>query len=230
MYGATSCGQNGQCNIDAFNGTVTIGGGSGWAFPPYVISPAAAIQEYVRAVGPDVNLHFDNWDLEGATARANSSDVALVFANTYATENQDRQNLTLWANADELIKTVASNNNNTVVVLHTPGQVDVEAWIDHPNVTAVLFAYLPGQEGGNSLPKVLWGEKSPSGKLPFTVAKNENDYPPNTIVTDRVTDPKATVSTRSCSSTTSGSTTTTSPRASLSVTAFRTPSSTTPSR
>ncbi len=192
MYGATSCGENGQCNIDAFNGTVTIGGGSGWAFPPYVISPAAAIQEYVRAVGPDVNLHFDNWDLEGATARANSSDVALVFANTYATENQDRQNLTLWANADELIKTVASNNNNTVVVLHTPGQVDVEAWIDHPNVTAVLFAYLPGQEGGNSLPKVLWGEKSPSGKLPFTVAKNENDYPPNTIVTDRVTDPKAT--------------------------------------
>ncbi|EST04620.1 Fibronectin type III [Kalmanozyma brasiliensis GHG001] len=191
LYGATSCGQSGQCNINAFNGTVTIGGGSGWAFPPYVITPSAAIQEYVRAAGPDVNLHLDNWDLEGATARANSSDVALVFANTYATENQDRQNLTLWANADNLIKTVAANNNNTIVVIHSPGQVDVEQWIEHPNVTAVVFAYLPGQEGGASLPKMLWGETSPSGKLPFTIAKNESDYPPNTIVADPVLNPTA---------------------------------------
>ncbi len=120
LYGDTSCGENGQCNINAFNGTVTIGGGSGWAFPPYIITPAAAIQEYVRAVGPDINLHFDNWDLAGATAQANSSDAALVFANTYAREGLDRQNLTLWANADNLIKTVASNNNNTIVILHVP--------------------------------------------------------------------------------------------------------------
>ncbi|GAC99725.1 glycoside hydrolase [Pseudozyma hubeiensis SY62] len=191
LYGATSCGEDGKCNINAFNGTMTIGGGSGWAFPPYVITPAAAIQEYVRNVGPDVNLHLDNWDLEGAKARANSSDAALVFANAYAAEFIDRQNLTLWANADNLIKTVAENNNNTIVVIHSPGQVDVEKWIDHPNVTAVVFAYLPGQEGGASLPKMLWGETSPSGKLPFTVAKKESDYPPNTIIDDPVLNPTA---------------------------------------
>lgn len=191
LYGDTSCGQSGQCNINAFNGTVTIGGGSGWAFPPYVITPSAAIQEYTRAYGPDVNLHFDNWDLEGATAQANSSEAALVFANTYATEGLDRQNLTLWANADNLIRTVAANNNNTIVILHTPGQVDVEQWVDHPNITAVVFAYLPGQEGGASLSKMLWGETSPSGKLPFTVAKNESDYPPNTIIDDPVLKPQS---------------------------------------
>lgn len=191
LAGATSCGQGGQCNTNAFNGTMTLGGGSGWAYPPYIITPAAAIQEYTRAVGPDINLQFDNWDLEGAKAQANSSEAALVFANTFAAEGQDRQNLTLWANADKLIKTVASNNNNTIVILHTPGQVDVEQWVDHPNVTAIVFAYLPGQEGGASLPKVLWGETSPSGKLPFTVAKKESDYPPNTIVADPVLEPKA---------------------------------------
>ncbi|SNX85695.1 probable beta-glucosidase [Melanopsichium pennsylvanicum] len=191
LQGATSCGEVGSCNIDAFNGTLTMGGGSGWAFPPYVITPAAAIQEYVRAVGPDVNIHLDNWDLEGAKARANSSEAALVFANAFATEGEDRQNLTLWGNADKLIKTVAENNNNTIVILHTTGQVDVEEWINHPNVTAVVFAYLPGQEGGASLPKMLWGETNPSGKLPFTVAKQESDYPPNTVVSDPVLKPKA---------------------------------------
>lgn len=99
LAGATSCGDDGKCNINAFNGTLTMGGGSGWAFPPYVITPAAAIQEYPRSNGPDINLHLDNWDLEGAKARANSSEAALVFANAYAAEFIYRQNLTLWANA-----------------------------------------------------------------------------------------------------------------------------------
>lgn len=54
-------------------------------------------------------------------------------------------------------------------------------WIDHPNITAVAYAYYPGQESGSSLPKLLWGEANPSGKLPFTVAKNEADYLPNSI-------------------------------------------------
>ncbi|SJX64288.1 probable beta-glucosidase [Sporisorium reilianum f. sp. reilianum] len=191
LAGATSCGNDGKCNINAFNGTMTMGGGSGWAFPPYVITPTAAIQEYTRAIGPDINLHLDNWDLEGAKARANSSEAALVFANAYAAEFIDRQNLTLWANADNLIKTVASNNNNTIIIIHSPGQVDVKRWIDHPNVTAVVFAYLPGQEGGASLPKVLWGETSPSGKLPFTIAKQGSDYPPNTIADDPSLNPSA---------------------------------------
>jgi hypothetical protein len=49
--------------------------------------------------------------------------------------------------------------------------------IDHPNVTAVVFAGLPGQEAGNSLVDILYGDVNPSGKLPFTVAKNASDYP-----------------------------------------------------
>jgi len=76
-------------------------------------------------------------------------------------------------------------------VLHIPGPVIVEDWIDHENVTAVLIAHLPGQESGNSLVPVLWGEKSPSGKLPYTVAKNESDWPPNTIVSTPVFAPQS---------------------------------------
>lgn len=48
--------------------------------------------------------------------------------------------------------------------------------IDHPNVTAVLFAGLPGQESGNSLVDVLYGAVNPAGHLLHTIAKNESDY------------------------------------------------------
>jgi beta-glucosidase len=52
----------------------------------------------------------------------------------------------------------------------------VDQWIDNPNVTAVLFAHLPGQDAGNSLVEVIYGDQAPSGRLPYTVAKNESDY------------------------------------------------------
>ena len=52
----------------------------------------------------------------------------------------------------------------------------MEAWIDHPNITSVLLANLPGQESGNSLVSVLWGSVNPSGKLPYTIARREVDY------------------------------------------------------
>lgn len=52
----------------------------------------------------------------------------------------------------------------------------VDAWIDHPNVTAVIYAGLPGQESGNSLVDILYGDINPSGRLPFTIAQKEEDY------------------------------------------------------
>jgi beta-glucosidase len=67
----------------------------------------------------------------------------------------------------------------------------MEAWIDHPNVTAVLFAHYPGQEAGDAIADVLYGDVSPSGKMPFTTAKKESDYVPNTIVADPVKAPQA---------------------------------------
>jgi len=60
----------------------------------------------------------------------------------------------------------------------TSGIRTVDAWITHPNITAVLFAGLPGQESGNSLVDILYGDVAPSGKLPYTIAKNESDYGP----------------------------------------------------
>jgi beta-glucosidase len=67
-------------------------------------------------------------------------------------------------------------NNNTVVVVHSVGPMIMERWIDHPNITAVLWAGLPGQESGNALVNVLYGDYNPSGRLPYTIAKKREDY------------------------------------------------------
>jgi hypothetical protein len=87
---------------------------------------------------------------------------------------------------------VAAQNNNTIVVVHSVGPLIVEPWIDHPNVTAVrifffssslliissqvVWAGLPGQESGNSLVDILYGDWNPSGRLPYTIAKKISDY------------------------------------------------------
>ena len=80
----------------------------------------------------------------------------------------DRKNLTLWINADNLITAVANTNPNTIVVAHSVGPAILEAWIDHPNVTAVIWAGVPGQEAGNSIADVLFGDVNPSGRATFS--------------------------------------------------------------
>lgn len=53
-------------------------------------------------------------------------------------------------------------------------------WADHPNITAIVYTGLPGQEAGNALVDVLSGAYSPAGRLPFTIAKRFEDY--NTMI------------------------------------------------
>lgn len=65
---------------------------------------------------------------------------------------------------------------NTIVVIHAAGIRLVDQWIEHPNVTATIIAHLPGQDSGTALVRLLYGEANFSGKLPYTLAKNESDY------------------------------------------------------
>lgn len=98
-----------------------------------------------------------------------------MFINAYASESFDRTSLTDTF-SDQLVNNVAKNCSNTIVVLHSAGIRVIDSWIEHPNVTAVVFAGIPGQESGNALVDVLYGDVNPSGRLPYTVARNESDY------------------------------------------------------
>jgi len=78
--------------------------------------------------------------------------------------------------SDDLILNVARQCENTQVVIHNAGIRVVDRFIDNPNITAVIFAHLPGQETGQAIVDILYGAQSPSGRLPYTVAEKASDY------------------------------------------------------
>lgn len=157
----------------AQNGTLYTGGGSGASTPPYISAPFNAIQE--RAAKEETVLYWDFINVN-ATGFVNAeSDAAIVFINAVASEGADRPSLRDDF-SDALVTNIAAQHSNTIVVIHNAGIRLVDQWIENPNVTAVIFAHLPGQDSGAALTQLLYGDVNPSGKLPYTVAKNESDY------------------------------------------------------
>ncbi|CAJ2505802.1 Uu.00g131960.m01.CDS01 [Anthostomella pinea] len=157
----------------AANGTLISGGGSGANQPAYVSSPFEALS--LRAYDDDTSLW---WDFHsGNPAVDQSSDACIVVGNAFASEGWDRVGLHDDF-TDALITNVASQCNNTIVVFHNAGVRLVDQFIDNPNVTALVFAHLPGQDSGRALISILYGDVSPSGKLPYSVPHNESDYGP----------------------------------------------------
>jgi beta-glucosidase len=104
-------------------------------------------------------------------------EVCLLFLKAWASEGYDRENLDLAWNATAAVEATISLCPNTVVVIHGPGVV-LMPWADNENVTAILTAHYPGEEIGNAVVDVLWGAQEPSGRLPYTIPRNESDYGP----------------------------------------------------
>lgn len=112
-----------------------------------------------------------------AVALAKRADVVILLAGLtgdWEAEGYDRVNMDLPADQNELIKQVAAVNPNTIVVLNAGSPVTMP-WID--SVAAVVEQWYNSQEAGNALADVLFGEVSPSGKLPTTFPKRLKDNP-----------------------------------------------------
>ena len=176
--GANACPDRG-CDAD----TLAMGWGSGTAQFPYLVAPYDAIGTQAAADG--TTLTISNTDSTSAGAAvASAAATAVVFINADSGEGYitvegvagDRPNLDPWHGGDALVQAVANANEKTIVVVHSVGPLVLESWVEHPNVVAVLWAGVPGQESGNGLVDVLYGAVSPSGKLPFTIAKQSGDY------------------------------------------------------
>lgn len=181
-----------------------MGWGSGTAQFPYLIDPLSAINSYIASKHSSAvvtNVASDT-DYDQVTSVASASDVCLVFVSADSGEGYitvegnagDRNDLALWHSGDTLISKTADVCNNTIVVQHVVGAVLMEAWIDHPNVKAVLHAGLPGQESGNAIVDVLFGAVNPSGRLPYTIAKAREDYPGDVLYTSSEQTPQITYS------------------------------------
>lgn len=149
-------------------------GGSGAITPQTHVSPQDAL--VARAARDRILLHQDLTSARPAHVDP-ASDYCVVFGNAWAREGNDRPQLD-DAHTDALIRAVADRCARTVVVLHNAGPRLVGGFADHPNVTAVLLAHLPGQQAGDAVVALLWGDANPSGKLPYTVAHAAADYGP----------------------------------------------------
>jgi len=89
-------------------------------------------------------------------------------------EGMDRSFTLPWPQ-NKLIREIASTNKNTIVTINSGGNVDMNSWID--NIPALLQLWYPGQAGGAALASILFGEVSPTGKLPVTFEKQWADNP-----------------------------------------------------
>ncbi|KAE9402449.1 beta-D-xylosidase/beta-D-glucosidase [Gymnopus androsaceus JB14] len=198
VLGTNACGSTySGCDVTNLNGTLSTGGGSGSNYAPYIITPLDALKQRAIEDGSEIGAvvrHVNNTYSEAAIATLLTQtgvDATLVFVNRWSEEGYDVLNLDLGGNGDELISQAVNYSSNVIIVIHTTGVVDIEKWVNNDNVTAIVVAYLPGQEAGNSLVPVLYGDVAPSGKLPWTWGKSVDDYPPNGVITDDVYSPQS---------------------------------------
>lgn len=106
-----------------------------------------------------------------AVETARKSDIVLLLVGRegeWDTEGLDLPDMRLPGRQEELIEKVSEANPNVVVVLQTGGPIEMP-WLG--KVRAVLQIWYPGQELGNALADVLFGDVEPAGRLPQTFPK-----------------------------------------------------------
>lgn len=187
LYGPNGCSDRG-CD----NGTLGMAWGSGSANFPYLVTPDTALQAQALSDGSIYQSIFDNYATSEIEALVSQADVtSIVFVNADSGEGYisvdgnegDRNNLTLWHSGDGLIQNVSALCNNTIVVIHSTGPVLVTGWYDSPNITAILWAGVPGQESGNSITDILYGKVNPAARTPFTWGPTRESYGTDVLYT-----------------------------------------------
>jgi beta-glucosidase len=170
--------------------------GSSRVRPPYVVTALEGLQRAQNAYGIGRIVTGDESNLAAASAAAVSADaVVVVVGNTAEDEGEfipgdltlgqdssqerrafggDRIDLRLRDDQVALIRAAKASGKPVIVVIVAGSAIIVEEW--HDDANAILQTFYAGMEGGTALARLLFGDVSPSGKLPFTVAKRLDDY------------------------------------------------------
>ena len=171
----------------------TGGGGSSLVRPNYAISPLEGIRdragnrmqvsyslgasipgEDAANDSPAAQARLRN-EAAAAAAKADAAVVVVGLAPSLESEGFDRKELGLPADQEELIQAVAKANKNTIVAINAGSPVSMGNWIDQ--VPGILVMWYGGQEGGHAIASVLFGDFTPSGKLPVTFPQKIEDTP-----------------------------------------------------
>ena len=157
--------------------TVRMDAGQAYEFVVEHTSPESRNQHSLSVLRLGLSPVVGEEAIGRAVALARSAQTALLFVGRngeWDGEGLDRTNIDLPHRQNELISRVAAANKNTVVVLQSGGPVAMP-WLDQ--VAAVIQAWYPGQEAGNSIADVLLGKAEPGGRLPQTFPRRLEDDP-----------------------------------------------------
>jgi beta-glucosidase len=143
--------------------------------------------------GPSVRLGIVrpgavvNATAKALASKADAVVLAVGFDPDSESEGSDRT-FQLPPAQDELINQIAATNKNTIVVVTSGGAVDMNPWLDH--VPALFESWYGGQAQGTALAQLLFGEYSPSGKLPVTFERRWEDNPAHEVYYPKAGDKK----------------------------------------
>ncbi len=143
-------------------------------------TPVPGDPSTIGMIGSKVRLGWEHSEgvlpsaMQQAATLARRVDVAVVVVRDYRNEHADLPSLTLSNEQDLLVQTVVAANPRTIVVVASGGPV-LMPWLER--VPAVLESWYGGQEQGNALADVLFGDINPSGKLPVTFPRSDHETP-----------------------------------------------------
>jgi beta-glucosidase len=153
--------------------------------PQDIITPLEGIRQKVspktkiiHVQGCNITGHDLN-EINRAVSAAKKADVAVVVlgeaGNSTNGEGNDMANLDLTGMQEELLKAIHSTGTPTILVLINGRPLSV-AWAAG-NCPAIVEAWMCGEQGGNALADVLFGDYNPSGRLPISVPRHSGQLP-----------------------------------------------------
>lgn len=160
--------------------------GSSKVHPYYTVTPLKGL---MKKMPKAQILYNDGKDLETAKKLAADADAVVIVAgyihsdegefladrSDIAEMGGDRVSMRLHQRDIDLIEGVKGICPNTVVSIVGSSAILIDEW--EKDVPAIIFSFYSGMEGGTVLADILFGDTCPSGKLPYTVAYHEDDYP-----------------------------------------------------
>ncbi len=170
----------GSAQVDPPGGNAILPPGKGAThWQDHIWFPTSPLQA-LRDGLPGTKITFDSGaDLNSAAAAARQADLAIVVGYQWEAEDSDLASLALADDQNALIESIAAANRHTIVVLESGTAVRMP-WLDR--VQAVVEAWYAGSAGHRALANVLTGAVNPSGKLPISFPKSEQDLPRSVIV------------------------------------------------
>jgi beta-glucosidase len=153
------------------------GGGSSKVIPLYTVTPLEGMQDVLRELGSSatvtkVTVADDLSDLDEAKQAVAAADVVVLMAGLVATEGADQPDPNMLNGQNRMLDELLGINPATVVVLKDGNPV-LMPWID--KAPAVLEVWNQGSEDGHVVADLLFGVVNPSGKVPTSYPRSEDD-------------------------------------------------------